>query len=444
MWTILEIVINLYQSFLMIFFIKKRTADDRSISFLEVAAWFLTAVFLSLTGFGLLPVPDTLVFLFPFIYSLIASNEKWYACAVWSIVLALVFISSTSVIMDLVAGLTDASWDILMQPGKMRFLSIIGANLTITIFTVVIANWNKHPYSSSPASVVCFLVLLFVELVINETLYILQLTLQIDHSLFFFANLMVMVAMILTLILFETTNRLSGQLREKELSLQTLQLSREHQEELRTMYTGMLSTQHDLRHRISLAEGILNSGNNNSEKEKALQLLKDTDVLNEFITGNTTIDAVLTAKSTIMKQAGIRFDYSPCSLSELPIDEQSFCILLSNLLDNAIEGVMRLPASAPSRAIRLELAKSRSTFFITCKNDMDPETIKLGKSGFISSKPHSEIHGFGTRSIQQIVSKADGWCKFIPSGRHFIVQIMFPDNNPDTENNESSNPMFSE
>jgi len=76
MWTILEIVINLYQSFLMIFFIKKRTADDRSISFLEVAAWFLTAVFLSLTGFGLLPVPDTLVFLFPFIYSLIASTKN--------------------------------------------------------------------------------------------------------------------------------------------------------------------------------------------------------------------------------------------------------------------------------------------------------------------------------------------------------------------------------
>ena len=58
------------------------------------------------------------------------------------------------------------------------------------------------------------------------------------------------------------------------------------------------------------------------------------------------------------------------------MEEADFCVLLSNLLDNAIEGVMRLHAAAQSRAIRLTISRTWDMISIVYQNDVNPATIK--------------------------------------------------------------------
>ena len=120
------------------------------------------------------------------------------------------------------------------------------------------------------------------------------------------------------------------------------------------------------------------------------------------------------------------YSFSPYPIQELPIAEEQFCILMSNLLDNAIEGVMRLPAGASSREIQLSFSRSWNMFSISCKNDIDVSTINQKNGQFISSKPHGEIHGFGTQSIRTIVEEADGWVFFNVQQQMFDVEIMLP------------------
>lgn len=99
-------------------------------------------------------------------------------------------------------------------------------------------------------------------------------------------------------------------------------------------------------------------------------------------------------------------------------------MLLGNLLDNAIEGVMRLPASAPSRNIRLAFSKVWDMLFITCENDADISKIRRQGETFLSTKDQPVLHGFGTENMKQIVRKAGGTIEFETVHNQFTVQIM--------------------
>ena len=95
----------------------------------------------------------------------------------------------------------------------------------------------------------------------------------------------------------------SAEKRMSELKLQTAQLTQSHQEELTSIYTAMLAEQHDLKHRINAAEQLLKSESSDDIRSQVAELLKDTKVLNENVTGNAAVDAILAAKQTIMKQS---------------------------------------------------------------------------------------------------------------------------------------------
>lgn len=227
------------------------------------------------------------------------------------------------------------------------------------------------------------------------------------------------------MVLYDRLTEATQRKRQMELAAQTAQLVAEHQEELKSIYTYMLAEQHDLRHRVAAAEEILSSGNiSPDQRTEALELLKTSEQPRLFVTGCIAVDAILKAKLTVMENAGISFELNEYPLLPLPISEQDFCMLLGNLLDNAIEGVMRLPAACSSRNIRLSFSKVWDMLFITCVNDANPETIKQKGNEYISSKEHPERHGFGLKSLKKIVEDAGGNIDIEIKQNKFSVEIM--------------------
>ena len=169
--------------------------------------------------------------------------------------------------------------------------------------------------------------------------------------------------------------------------------------------------------------------NSNDAGKEALKLIGDTRILHQFITGSVMIDALLNAKYTIMKANRINFVYNPYPLSKLPLKEDLFSVLLANILDNAIEGVMRIPDSEheDSRGeIVLTLNRNWNTFLIQCVNDYDKTQVRYEDSVFLSTKDNSELHGIGTRSIRKIVSDAGGLVEFSMGEARFMVDIILP------------------
>ncbi len=425
-WTAFEVIVNFYQATLLIFFIRKRLIAKNELH------WWMSLVAVAMIGIGLtaylfinIPVTDSVLFIIPFVYAVLTSKEKWYYCLFWTVVLAMLFLGTVIVCNETFLSILNIDWDGLMDQTTNRLIAIIGTNIALTIVISIAANIGNKQYVISWKGMVGYLVVLLLEFTANEFIFMIQITCKEKQPLFLYASLCIFAIAILTIVLFEMMERSANQQRQMELKLQTTQLLQTHQEEIRSIYTNMLAIQHDLRHRIATVEQILTTVP--VESTAATELIKNSDsLINHFITGNELVDAILAAKTAIMADHDIRFDYVPYPLHHLPIQETDFCVLLSNLLDNAIEGVLRLPESAPSRAIKMVFAKSWSMFSINCENDADPETIHRRGDRFISSKKHAEIHGFGIQSMMTTVTAAGGWIDFSIRDRKFIVSIMLP------------------
>ena len=359
-------------------------------------------------------------------YSLLFAEDKWYYSLFWSLALCAGFLISENINLQ-IFQLGRYTLDELYRKSDIRTAFVLSANVIITIVLSVLANIGRRPYTMPVRAIICFIMTLIMECVVSETLFVLQLQQDHDQPGFLFAGLGMLLSILLTIILFEMMSAVSAQKRMTELKMRTAQLTQAYREELTGIYTGMLAAQHDLKHRIDAAEQLLNASADEQVRRRAAELLKDKDILNEYLTGNVAVDAILAAKQAMMLKHKIDFRFSFCPLNTLPIAEQDFCVLLSNMLDNAIEGVLRLKDETAPRWIKLVFTRTWNMFSILCENSMDSSTIRRQNGRFLSSKEHPEIHGFGTQSMKQITEANGGDICFKADREKFIVEILLPE-----------------
>lgn len=425
MWQAFEIGINFYQAAIITFYVNKR-CNLRKHSFIsDIALLLCIGVAITCLDHVHIYLLDDLIYIFPLAYALYYRKGKLTDVLFWCVLLGMIFSIASTFTSGLLSSITGAGWKDMLEKSDVRILYIIGANLLDTLLIVIICNIGRKNAVVSRGAITCFLLSLLAQFISAECFYLIRIQAAGDLSAATYGSIGLLVTMVLTIVLYEIMIREADIRRKLELEAQTIQLADAHQEELRTIYSNMLATQHDLRHRIAAAEEILSQNDANTTRE-AMDLLKETRVLNEFVTGNMGVDAVLVAKSATMKEAGIHFSFYPCPLVKLPVHERDFVVLLSNILDNAIEAVMRLPAASSSREVKLVLSRNWDIFSIICENDMDPETICQQDGVFISSKAHPELHGYGIRSIQRTVDDAGGLAEFTMEKRKFAVKIMLP------------------
>ena len=97
--------------------------------------------------------------------------------------------------------------------------------------------------------------------------------------------------------------------------------------------------------------------------------------------------------------------------------------LLSNLIDNSIEAVEHLPKE--HRRIHLNIKKVGGYTIITLSNYTE-KPVELHGFTAPTTKMDKSKHGYGMRSIHQVVEKYDGEMTLENKGHSFITKIMVP------------------
>ena len=178
-------------------------------------------------------------------------------------------------------------------------------------------------------------------------------------------------------------------------------------------------TCHDMKHRINKIVG-------DTLPEDAIRDINDTIAIYDALidTGNKTLDVVLTEKSLTCESNHIAFTKT---VDGTAVDFMSvgdiFC-LFGNLLDNAIEAAKNID-DPEKRYINLSLTKAgEGITFIECAN------YYQGKREFKEGLPQTtkedtQNHGFGVRSIQEIVRRYNGSLSFQTEDSIFSVSIVF-------------------
>lgn len=162
---------------------------------------------------------------------------------------------------------------------------------------------------------------------------------------------------------------------------------------------------HDYNNQIHCIQGLLRQNKYREAEEYADKL---TEILidgREVIdVNNTVLNVVLNQKYRLAKSKDIALYFQVNDLSGLWMKEQDVVILLSNLLDNAIEACEKLDCN---KVIRLKLVKEKQQMVLSVQNPV-AVPVEIKNNDIQTGKGDKKNHGIGLKNIQMVLDKYGG------------------------------------
>ncbi len=229
------------------------------------------------------------------------------------------------------------------------------------------------------------------------------------------------VSNVLLFYLFESQIKEAENRSKAMLLQQQIQNKSDYYQELAEKQRLSNKTMHDLKNQLFALEELMK----NNPPAGTEELKKITDQLLSVsamtFTGIDSIDALITAKMQKMKEENIRFTHRICIPKKLSLKSLDFCVVLGNLLDNAIEANEKMPKS--DRFISLSANQKQGYLSVQISNATS-EKIKIRNNEIFTTKRNKEIHGFGLQSVKEIAEKYDGTVSFEQEDGVFSVIVM--------------------
>ncbi len=179
---------------------------------------------------------------------------------------------------------------------------------------------------------------------------------------------------------------------------------------------------HDMKNHIIALAAL----SRNKEWEKIDDYLKNMEgiVLDTGgdLTGNKAVDALLYQKRKQAEGEEIRWECDMQAPKECGINEFDLCVLIGNILDNALEACGRMQKDE-CRFINIQAKTVRKCFLIEVKNSMD-RTEKFAE-GF-TNKRDSQGHGIGLLNVGDVVHGYHGVMHAEAKNGIFVISILIP------------------
>lgn len=210
---------------------------------------------------------------------------------------------------------------------------------------------------------------------------------------------------------------------DKRIAAYQNDLVEKHYEEVENMYRQVRGWRHDYKHHIQTMKAHL-AMEQYAELESYLNEL-DADLMTVdtvIKTGNVRIDAALNSKLALARAKGIRVNAKAIVPKELAIKEVDLCVIIGNLLDNAIEACLK-EEDREKQFIRVYIDILKEQLYLSVSNSMT-DNIRRQGGQYLSTK--RGIHGFGLMRIDRVVKKYGGFLNRQHEEGVFATEIMLP------------------
>ncbi len=178
---------------------------------------------------------------------------------------------------------------------------------------------------------------------------------------------------------------------------------------------------HDLKHQIRALRDA-----DKEELDRYLGEIEDSVGIYEAIvkTGNDVFDTILTEKSLYCQKHDIQVSCVADGSQLGFIDNIDLYAILGNAMDNAIEAVEKFEEKE-KRQIDVMIYRQHNFLVMNIINPM-PEQL-IYKDGIpVTTKNDKHSHGFGLRSIKQILKKYEGFLNVSEEDGCFSLKMLIP------------------
>lgn len=187
------------------------------------------------------------------------------------------------------------------------------------------------------------------------------------------------------------------------------------------LYEHSSIIRHDVKHYAVMMKNLL-------KEENYLELEKMIDELGEgelsgatvIYTKNTALNAVLNDKMSVCKKNNIIFRMVICTRVPKSITT-NVCVILSNLLDNAIEAEKK----EEKGYIKLYIHRQGDMLCMSIANKITVSVIKSNPK-LETTKNNKKEHGFGIKSINKRVADMDGMYMAREDNGEFKSTVVIP------------------
>lgn len=151
---------------------------------------------------------------------------------------------------------------------------------------------------------------------------------------------------------------------------------------------------------MSVIYSLLNSGDVAKATDYTNQLLNTSvSVSRLFDSGNRIVDTLLTQKYNQAKDAGIKMQVLVEDLSDVAMSADKLVVVLSNLLDNAIEATS---AVTENKLIKVKFTQENGGHMLTVQNTA-VKGPAVENNRIISTKADKLNHGYGMKNIHSVL-----------------------------------------
>lgn len=211
---------------------------------------------------------------------------------------------------------------------------------------------------------------------------------------------------------------------DRRISTYQNDLIAKHCDEVENIYRQMRGWRHDYHNHIQTMKAHLALDQTAELKTYLDKLDADLTTVDTVLkTGNVMVDAILNSKISLALSKNIHINAKATVPDNLKISEIDLCVIIGNLLDNAMEACMKQPNEA-DRFIRVYVGKFKEQLYISVSNSMAGEVQKSGRI-YLSTK-NSATHGFGVMRMDRITEKYSGYVNRQHEEGVFATEIMLP------------------
>lgn len=244
---------------------------------------------------------------------------------------------------------------------------------------------------------------LFLGMVYFQRIYLLLVSEQVMRSWWVFLSGNILMILIFTGYFFIRKEKERNRLQRLKMDMMEYDYRA-----LRRGYEEKEILLHDVKKHMQVIRGMVEAGQKQEifvyldEMNGMLQKGRNRDLVNHDL-----LNLILNQKFQEAEDAGISIQYEMEDMGGLQLKATEICALFSNILCNAIEANQKI-AEDMERWIKLVCTRKGHILIIDISNPMAEKKIRFVGGIPETTKQDKGEHGFGMRSIRQIVNTHNG------------------------------------
>ncbi len=365
----------------------------------------------------------TVMILLPLLYSVFYFQGQLITKAVLCFVLTYLIISFEALIIHLRPRETDTAVAYLVLSLFLFFMQRIGVKLLLYFIIQKILLWPKEHNIELPVSYWILLFLLSLGGFLFDIIFAIPRLLP-SYPQRILLTLYLSLIPVGLLFMIKYVSLAAEKNKTANAQIVQTRVQNQYLRQQIDMMDSLKKFRHDYKSQLFAMDTLLEAGKLEELHEYLLSLHQyqyDGIHLRHFV-ADESLNIILNQKASVAEKAGIRFHTDVVLPQKGKIDISDLNVLIINLCDNAIEACIPIQ----NAEISLTIHQTKDYLMIQCTNTCSHDVLKTNPH-LHTTKRNPQMHGLGTRIIQEIIEKYDGQYHVSSTSNTFTSQMMLLD-----------------